>query len=209
MADSDGSTGTKRCPRCDSVKSLEAFGLDPRRAQGRRTWCRECHNAANRDYSSRNADWRRKSLKEWRAANPEKVKAQSKRRIEKCKDDLYARTRAWWASDPERARLTRRKNAAKYPDRVAARWRTRRARKQNAPGAHTAQDIADIIKLQFNKCAYCKKNLSCGYHVDHIVPLSKGGSNDRRNLQITCAACNIRKNDKDPLDYARQTGRLL
>jgi 5-methylcytosine-specific restriction endonuclease McrA len=31
---------------------------------------------------------------------------------------------------------------------------------------------------------------------DHIVPLSKGGTHERGNLQLACAECNIRKSNR-------------
>lgn len=30
-------------------------------------------------------------------------------------------------------------------------------------------------------------------HVDHIVPRSRGGQNDRRNLRLLCGTCNLSK----------------
>lgn len=41
------------------------------------------------------------------------------------------------------------------------------------------------------KCVYCSdtRNLE----IDHIVPLSKGGTEDRSNLQTLCAPCNRKK----------------
>lgn len=87
--------------------------------------------------------------------------------------------------------------------------RNRSARRKAAAGTHTASDIRDIMRMQRSKCAYCKDSLRGGFHVDHIYPLSKGGRNDRANLQLTCATCNTSKGALDPLDFARRVGRLV
>lgn len=49
------------------------------------------------------------------------------------------------------------------------------------------------------KCANCSSNfleLQSDSHIDHIVPLNKGGSNDLVNLQLLCASCNLQKSDQ-------------
>lgn len=34
------------------------------------------------------------------------------------------------------------------------------------------------------------------WHVDHFIPLAKGGTNDIENLVLSCARCNVEKRDK-------------
>lgn len=85
----------------------------------------------------------------------------------------------------------------------------RMAAEKNAAGSHTANDVQSILRLQRYKCACCGISLKSGFHVDHVVPLSRGGSNDKFNLQMLCATCNLRKSNKDPIQWAQQIGRLV
>jgi|HubBroStandDraft_1064217.scaffolds.fasta_scaffold36144_2 hypothetical protein len=49
-------------------------------------------------------------------------------------------------------------------------------------------------------CAICMRDISNlvfvgekGYHLDHIVALENGGTNDPTNVQLLCEACNLKK----------------
>ena len=48
------------------------------------------------------------------------------------------------------------------------------------------------------RCAYCGSSAADGasLEVDHVIPVSKGGTNDVQNLQILCKSCNIGKSDR-------------
>lgn len=87
--------------------------------------------------------------------------------------------------------------------------RNRRARIAKVGGSHTAGDIAEIRKMQNDCCAICKERLHGKGDVDHIVPIAKGGSNDRRNLQLAHRKCNGKKGSKDPIRFMQELGYLL
>ena len=82
----------------------------------------------------------------------------------------------------------------------------------NTIGKHwTAQDILLKLKLQHGKCVYCQTSIKEYYEVDHIIPISKGGSNESNNIQLLCKQCNgpSGKWDKLPHEYAQQYGMLV
>ena len=54
--------------------------------------------------------------------------------------------------------------------------------------------LAELLPRQSFRCVICNKVGTD--HIDHRIPLSRGGSNDIDNLQALCAACNIEKSDK-------------
>jgi hypothetical protein len=50
-----------------------------------------------------------------------------------------------------------------------------------------------------HRCGYCQtsqKVSGAQMHVEHIVPLSRGGTSDESNLWLGCAWCNSYKGDK-------------
>ena len=85
----------------------------------------------------------------------------------------------------------------------------RRALKRNSTGSYTKDQVDDLLLKQKGRCANCGKKVNSDYHADHIVPLSKGGSNDIYNIQILCSNCNLRKYSTDPIVFAQREGRLL
>jgi 5-methylcytosine-specific restriction endonuclease McrA len=47
------------------------------------------------------------------------------------------------------------------------------------------------------KCIKCKEYLDVAYEIDHIIPINKGGSNQKRNLQALCRKCHGNKTFSD------------
>ncbi len=65
--------------------------------------------------------------------------------------------------------------------------------------------VADLFKEQKGLCAICGKKItlkSC--EVDHVIPFSYAGGNERGNLQLVCKKCNrIKGNGVDPRDLLK------
>jgi hypothetical protein len=52
-----------------------------------------------------------------------------------------------------------------------------------------------LYKYKF-KCVQCEENNEKRLTIDHIIPVSKGGSDEIKNLQILCRSCNSKKGNK-------------
>lgn len=55
------------------------------------------------------------------------------------------------------------------------------------------------LRTQSYLCAYCNYNLKAleysKIHIDHIIPISKGGKDDPSNFAVVCSDCNTLKSD--------------
>ncbi len=56
----------------------------------------------------------------------------------------------------------------------------------------------DVLKRDGYKCVICGSTAQMGVqlHVDHIIPISRGGLTEMKNLQTLCDRCNLGKSDK-------------
>ena len=65
---------------------------------------------------------------------------------------------------------------------------------ENRRKQFSAELKQEIYKEQRNKCMYCGRKSEIDLmDIDHKNPISKGGSNTKRNLQLLCRTCNTRK----------------
>jgi 5-methylcytosine-specific restriction endonuclease McrA len=75
------------------------------------------------------------------------------------------------------------------------RWEGSRKSRTPIPAALRYQ----VLRRDGEKCRICGKGAADGVllEVDHIIPVSKGGSNDLNNLRTLCDICNRGRGDKE------------
>lgn len=146
--------------------------------------------------------------KYWRTST--KVKEINRASKVKRKDEISKYNSEYTQRNRETIYARRAERYAENPEIFLQYSRNRRAALMEADGSHTADDVLEIYERQDGKCAEptCRKDLSEGYHVDHIMPLKLGGSNWPNNLQCLCPSCNCKKSAMHPVDWARKNGRL-
>jgi|LauGreDrversion4_2_1035121.scaffolds.fasta_scaffold248629_4 hypothetical protein len=96
--------------------------------------------------------------------------------------------------DGESKYIYHKRYAKSHPELIAHLKARRYARKKNADGSHSLQEWEDLIIKFNNKCAFCEQTKKLTK--DHIIPLSKGGSDFITNIQPLCKNCNSKKYNK-------------
>jgi len=172
--------------------------------------CRECLDAraANVRNQRANSENYEKYRKEYTQKNREKLNSQSRSRYSKNKEKMRLRARERWERNGDRLRALRKERYDRDPDRALQHGRKRRAQKYKTNFVkYTTQDILNLYGAD---CHICKKpidlnaprlarpgtNWQLGLHLDHVIPLSKGGSDTVDNIRPSHGACNISKGNK-------------
>jgi 5-methylcytosine-specific restriction endonuclease McrA len=120
-----------------------------------------------------------RSLKKWRAANPEKARTAARRQR---------------AANPEARRAAEKRWRDANPFKVAAKFARRKALHARASGSFTDEQAAARVAFYGGICAYCRTRPH--EHLDHVIPLSKGGTNWPANIRPACEWCNSSKGNK-------------
>lgn len=145
-----------------------------------RNYCRKHPRRYNREYSreyyrANLASFKRRSAA-WLKARPE-----------------YNQER--YRADPEKFKQRNRDWSKANPDQVRAKNHRRRTRIAGNGGYFTAKDVANMRYIQGGKCAYCGR-LGQRLHIEHIIPVVRGGPSDPFNLCLACRRCNLNKGSK-------------
>jgi len=67
----------------------------------------------------------------------------------------------------------------------------------------------NIKKYKTLTCYLCEQPILFGKdHLEHKTPLSRGGTNDRENLDIACQKCNYKKHNKTEEEYRKEFSKM-
>ena len=128
----------------------------------------------DREQKKKNPEKHRQNSREWNKLNSVKAKENFKN---------------WKKENSERYKLLLRKGSAKR----------RATKKNNTPDlTHNQKLIIETIYLQRIRL---EKRFGIQFHVDHVIPISKGGLHIPSNLQVLPAKLNLKKNSKNSLRW--------
>ena len=178
--------------------------------------CRQCKSRRDAAYRALNKDKATAYHLAYYAENREKLKAAAAARLEenrsainKKERERYAKANHWREKNPEQNRKAVQKYLAANREKRRIYEHNRRARKRQAGGEITPGLSERLFGMQKGMCPCCRLPLGADYHMDHIVPLALGGSNDDSNFQLLRSTCNLTKNAKHPIDFMQSRGFLL
>ena len=187
----DHPDGTRECSMCGERKPLtEAFDRDKRASGGRRSRCKSCRGSYMKDYYAETASAKKEYERTRRLADPARARSYDAMRYERDRekrialatDATHRRRQRIKESEPERG-VTRRALRAIHGD--ACHW------------CGIAMSFDSVRKGQF------RPDLAT---IEHLIPLSKGGTHTFTNARLACWECNIRRGNRDDATWGDGSG---
>lgn len=189
----------KLCCRCKATKSIDEFYKNATRRDGISSFCKVCAAQYGATYRSQNPEKVREGRRDWKARNPDKVKEMDKRHRNLHLEDRHARHSAWRIRNIDSVRERHKEWQKNNSERIREYENNRRARELSAGGDVSLAEWLDLCEKYGNKCLCCKRD-DVKLSMDHVVPISRGGSNTIDNIQPLCKPCNSKKYTKT-IDY--------
>lgn len=142
----------------------------------------------SRNFYHRNAESEKKRSVKWREKNRNKAREYSRKSWHKNREVNLQRKRAWIQNNKEK---------------VLELDHKRRALKNNCTTYKITKK--DLRRIKRGPCMACGSTESI--QMDHIIPLSRGGSHGIGNLQPLCKSCNISKHKRFMTEWYKSVGR--
>lgn len=216
----------KKCSKCGIEKSLEFFTKDKSNRTGLRSECKDCRREYNKRYYQNNienfqkhnsqyyqenrdtlliahrqnyqdnCEYYKDQKKQYRLDNIEKIKESDKKYYENNKEKKKEYNRRYRQENKDKLNAQKRDYHQRNPQFVT----NRRARRKEfmRDNVITKLEWLKIMESTNWTCTYCGVSLRSSKirTIDHVIPLSKGGSHTVDNLVPACRSCNSKKSAK-------------
>jgi 5-methylcytosine-specific restriction endonuclease McrA len=176
----------KVCKVCKLSKVISAFPNGYKTKTGYGPYCKICNNEKRR---------------KWREDNRERDNAKTLAYQSLRKEEAMKWKNKYKRENIEKVRHLSKLYRIRFPEKHTQAEAKRRALKKSCLVAEEKEQILRLYSLAQSEsvvvCFYCESEIEQNKrHVDHKIPLSRGGSHSVENLVISCASCNLRKGRK-------------
>jgi 5-methylcytosine-specific restriction endonuclease McrA len=161
----------------------------------------EYYKEKSRKWIQENKDRHNARCKEWASSNPDKIKSTQKKFSENNRGKVLKWKSEWRENNRDLQNALVAEWGKKNPGKIRSYLSKRRKRVKDYSSEEEIKSasikIQSFCRLDQASCAYCGNIvLRNNFHIDHIIPIKRGGKHAGNNLAISCASCNLSKSAK-------------
>jgi 5-methylcytosine-specific restriction endonuclease McrA len=198
----------KVCNACNQAKSLDDFHIHKASPDGLRYQCKPCRKVERNARYEVNKEHELAVAKAYRDANPELTKQWSDEYYQSHREKVISRQVATNKLNRPRinAYLKKWRNLNPGYGNVYSRARDRRKR----ANGYELYTESQVLETYGTTCHLCGLAIDLelprragidgweqGLHIDHLIPVSKGGPDTLENVRPAHGLCNLKKNNKE------------
>ena len=179
-----------------------------------------------KQYYQANKDKIKNRIKEYKKNNKDKIKEQQRQYYEKNRNNEIKRVTLYRINNIDKIKEYKKqyyqKNKKYYnqwrienkdyfkeyrennKDYFKAAYHKYRTKKVNNGGYYTKEQYNYMLEYFDYKCAYSGKCIKSNLHIDHIIPVSKGGVSYIWNLIPSTPSANLSKNNRDMEEWYKE-----
>ena len=193
-------SGKNRCIKCNNIFD-EPHDFKTCNA------CRE----KSRGYRKEHRDVLRVQEKEYKDAHRDKIRLHDIFYRNEHHEKLIAQSREYNARHSDVRNANSREYKRDNPMQFRVYEHNRRARKRENGGTFSFKELNEQFERQEGFCYYCGRLLYSSFdndiHIDHMTPISRGGSNEISNIALSCATCNLKKHAKTAEEFLQEMNK--
>jgi len=186
----------KMCRDCNKIKLAAEFPRSSSYLDGLGAYCKPCVKVRNKAAYDAHASDRRAYANRYRVENVEAVKASQAAWRERNREKARDASRQWRRDNPERLRAAVVDWLKRNPGKSAQYTENYRAKKIAA----WVEDVefSAVLMEHGSWCYLCESPIHADQdiHLDHVVPLSRGGEHSYANVRPTHSTCNLIKSNQ-------------
>jgi len=182
---------SKPCTKCKETKPVDCFSTRVASKDNLSPRCKLCSSAYDAVYYAAHSERIIARTHAYEKSNTEKIANTKRAYQKKHKARLNAISRSRYEANKASATVYSSAYKKAHPEVAAKSNHKRRTLKsENGVFAVSSKELRRIRELD---CAHC--GAVGPSHIDHVIPLAKGGRHSIGNLQPLCQVCNGSKQD--------------
>lgn len=178
---------TENCVACRNQKRLKEYADDPNIYKKR--WERYMNDPETKKRYERYRS-------EWAIENPEKHKEACKNWHESNKEYHSQLVKNWYKTEKGKHHTKQKSANRRVLERSAGKLSSKIVQEI---------EIENIALYGSLTCIYCEKPIEEKYHLEHKIPLIRGGMNEKGNLAVSCQSCNLHKGTMTDKEYMERS----
>lgn len=168
------------CTKCSTYKNSQFFSKDKSSSSGLQRWCKDC-------------------TRSWRKENAESIKTKQRQNYLKERDLRLAKNREYYQKHKEEIVSQKSVYSKNNPE-----IKRRASLKRRVIMANNNSFLIlpkEIKKLYNSECIYCGSREKI--QADHVIPVTRGGTNSIGNLVPACYICNPSKGNRTIMEWRK------